>query len=105
METKLTKEELLAQLSEIQKKEKELKNELLYQKYKYLTFFQVLKKTVDWKALLIRIVLSEILVFMITPKESLYVLFILPILYSLASISFTLETYQKVKILKKQKSE
>ena len=44
METKLTKKELLEQLSEIEKKEIQLKRELRYQTYKDFLFFQIWKK-------------------------------------------------------------
>ena len=105
METKLTKKELLEQLSEIEKKEIQLKRELRYQTYKDLSFFQIWKKSIDWKPLIILIIILELFIFIFDSGNSVYILFTLPIIYGLATISIPLQITQFLKTMKKEKGE
>ena len=105
METKLTKKELLEQLSEIEKKEIQLKSELRYQTYKDLSFFQIWKKSIDWKPLIILIIILELFIFIFDSGNSVYILFALPIIYGLATISIPLQITQFLKTMKKEKGE
>lgn len=105
METKLTKKELLEQLSEIEKKEIQLKRELRYQTYKDLTFFQIWKKSIEWKALIILIIILKLFILIFDSGNSVYILSTLPFIYGLATISIPLQITQFLKTMKKEKGE
>ena len=105
METKLTKKELLEQLSEIEEKEIQLKRELRYQTYKDLSFFQIWKKSINWKSLIILIIILELFIFIFDSGNSVYILSTLPFIYGLATISIPLQITQFLKTMKKEKGE
>lgn len=105
METKLTKEELLEQLSEIEEKEIQLKRELRYQTYKDLSFFQIWEKSINWKSLIILIITLELFIFIFDSGNSVYILSALPIIYVLATISIPLQIHNFIKNMKKEKGE
>lgn len=96
METKLSKEELLRELSEIEKQEQEERNLKFYEKYKDLNLFKFWFKIVNWKNL--SLLFGIIIIFSLLTSELIYIIFI-PLLI-LASIP--LEKYNRLMILKKK---
>jgi len=99
MKEKLTKEELLEQLAEIKKQEREIVDEILYNTYKDLTFLQIWKKSINWKTLLFLTYVLEIPCLFDTKNM---ILLIAPLML-LLSLSISYEVYQKFKYIKKKK--
>jgi len=102
MKEKLTKEELLEQLAEIKKQEREIVDEILYNTYKDLTFLQIWKKSINWKTLLFLTYVLEIPCLFDTKNMILLIGFIPPLML-LLSLSISYEVYQKFKYIKKKK--
>lgn len=96
MKTKLSKEELLRELSEIEKQEQEERNLKFYKKYKDLNFFKFWFKIIDWRYL--SLLFSIIIIFSLLTYQLICIILI-PLLI-LASIP--LEKYNRLMILKKK---
>jgi len=105
METKLSKEELQEQLNIIEEKEKELKEEIFYQDYSDLTFFQLWKNHNDWKRIIIfDIIYSIIIAALCYHTILLPVIFIPTAILFLASLSTALDVKMKINSIKKKRT-
>lgn len=106
MENKLTKDELQKQLDIIVEKEKELrdlKDNIIFQKYSDMSFFQIWKCTNNWKEQVIGCTLVEILLYLCSDKALFLLMIITPIIYLLLSLSSAIEISCKLKIKKQTK--
>jgi len=102
MKEKLTKEELLEQLAEIEKREKLDREENFYNTYKDLTFFQIWKKITNWISLIFITSLIEIICLFDT-KTSWFIVFGFPLLMLFFTSTRVLEVQQRIKYIKKKK--
>lgn len=103
MET-MTKKELLEKLALIEKDEKEIKDELFYQKYKDLSFWEITKKGILWKKIIIICILFDF-IGLLDYKNILLFIVGGPLLMGLAVLSNVLEIYQKINFMKKRRNE
>lgn len=104
METKLSKEELKEQLNIIEKKEKELKEEIFYQNYSDLTFFQLWKNHNDWKRIIIFDIIYSIIIAALCYDIILPVIVIPTVIILLASLSSALDVKMKINTIKKKRT-
>ncbi len=107
METKLTTEELQDQLYIIEEKQKELKEDILYQKFSELTFFQTWKICNNWKKFALNCILFDVLIFALNDNgklQMLWFMLILPFLFFLSSLSNALEIRNSIVIIKKKRT-
>ena len=102
MKTKLTKEELLEQLAEIENQEKLNREEDFYNRYKDLSFFQIWKKTTNWISVIFITSLIEIICIFDT-KMSWLIMLGFPLLMLFFTLTQTLEIQQRIKYISRRK--
>ena len=102
---KSSKEDLENQLSLIEKEKLELEDELFYQRFKDMSYLQIIKNSVNWKTLLIFMLAPVILSLFEKSDMKYFIMLGVPAVLFLATLAYPLENYQRIKYMKKCRKE
>lgn len=105
MKQKLTKKELLKQLKEIELEEIKEKDDLLYSRFKDVSFLKMWKTTIKWKIVFLLCLIPIFISFFLEGDLKLFFMFGIPVIIVLMTYSFPYDIWIKIKRMKEEKEK